>query len=584
MTRGMWTGVGIAVAVVALAVAGPGLLGVDPDLPDYARQLTPPGADHWLGTDQSGRDQLARTLAGLGKSLQAVLVVFALTTAIGITVGGLAGYLGGVVDAVVGRVIDALLGLPSQIVALAVVGALGVGSTHLILAIVASGWAYPARIARGAVLGSDRRLDVTAARLAGIGRIRILFGHVLPGATTTVLVAATTTVGETTLTLAGLSFLGLGAQPPTAELGQLLADSQGSLVSSPWLLIGPTVLIAAMVASAMLISDALRDAVDPRPRPARPRRNPKVTTTQDISGVLSATDLVVTYPDGTRAVRGVSLTVAAGECVAVVGESGCGKTTLARSVLGLLPAGATLAGTLAVDGTDVAGLDRRGLRRLRGRVVGYVAQDPYAACDPLRSVGHHVGEAWRHHGRRPPRGEVVRRVDALGIADAADRLTERPYRWSGGMLQRATIAAAGAHQPVLTIADEPTSALDAHLADDILGTLRASCRSLLLISHDLRLVARHADRIVIMYAGRIVETGPTAELLGNPRHPYTRALLAATPRPGGDPVTALPGTPPALRGEPGPGCAFADRCARVTDGCRDREPVLVGGVACWEES
>lgn len=586
--RGFLIGPGLGLAVVALAVLGPVLVGVDPDLPDYAHQLAAPGAEHWLGTDQSGRDQLARTLAGTRTSLLAVLIVFTLTTTIGLVVGSLAGYLGGIVDAAIGRVIDAMLGLPSQIIALAVVGALGVGSTNLVLAIVVSGWAYPARIARAAVLGSHQRLDVIAARMAGIGPARILVGHVLPGTLATVLVAATTTVGETVLTLAGLSFLGLGAQPPTAELGQMLADSQSALVSSPWLLVGPTTVIAATVVAAMLVSDALRDAIDPQP-PHRTRHHrrsgtpatPMPDTDDSVAAVLRITDLTVTYPDGTHAVRAVTLSVAAGECVAVVGESGCGKSTLARAVLELLPAGTAIGGALAIDGVDLTTVSPPALRRMRGRTVGYVAQDPYAACDPLHSVAHHVAEPWRNHRQRPPRGEVSRRVSALDVDRAATRLTERPHHWSGGMLQRATIAAAGAHDPVLTIADEPTSALDAHLADDILTALRRSCRALLLVSHDLHLVARHSDRVIVMYAGRVVETGPTADILERPRHPYTRALIAATPQPGGAPLVSLPGTPPSLVGAPPAGCAFAARCADATDICHDREPVLAAGVACW---
>ena len=580
--RGGQVGVALALVVVAMAVVGPMLVPYDPDLPNYANQLAPPGSAHWLGTDDAGRDQLARTLAGARTSLLAVLIVFALTTTVGLLLGGAAGYLGGIVDAIIGRAIDVMLGLPSQLVALAIVGALGVGSRNLILAIVLAGWAYPARIARGAVLGSHGRLDVLAARLAGIGPARIFLTHVLPGTVATVVVTATSTVGEVVLVLAGLSFLGLGAQPPTPELGQLLADSQGSLVSSPWLLIGPAVVIALTVAAAMLISDALRDALDPQPARdrRRARRRPPIPALTE-AGALAVTDLTVTYPDGTQAVRGLTVRLGADECLAVVGESGCGKTTLARAVLRLLPPATRIGGALHVTGQDVLALGKRPLRRARGRLVGYVAQDPYAAYDPLRSVRHHVAEAWRTHRGRPARGEVAGRVTALGVDRAAVRVAERPHRWSGGMLQRATIAAATVHRPPLTVADEPTSALDTELADDILTALRQASQALLLVSHDLHLVARHSDRVAVMYAGRIVEIGPTAALLERPRHPYTRALLAATPRPGGPPIRALLGTPPVLTGNAPAGCPFAARCADADDVCREREPALAAGVACW---
>lgn len=576
--RGGRAGLALAAAVLLVGALGPLLWPYQPDLPDYARQLTAPGARHWLGTDAAGRDQLARVLAGTRTTLTAVAVVFALTVGLGLVVGAVAGFLGGPVDAVVGRTIDVLLGLPAQITALAIVGALGVGTGNLVIAMVLAGWAYPARVARAAVLGSHTRLDVCAARLAGIPRWRILTGHVLPGTVTTVLVTATAGTGEIVLTLAGLSFLGLGAQPPAAELGQLLADSQSFLVSSPWLLIGPTAVIAAMVAAAMLVSDALADLTDPAPPPARAGRRPASATSAEGVGALVVTDLRVRYPDGVHALRGVTLTLEPGTVLAVVGESGCGKTTLARTVLRLLPAGTDVGGAVHVAGRDLLRLDRRALRRSRGHLVGYVAQDPYAACDPLRTLGHHIAAAWRVHRRPVPAGLIRDRIGGLGIAAA--RLNDRPHRWSGGMLQRATVAAATAHGPALTVADEPTSALDPHLADGVLATLRAASSALLVITHDLRLAAAHSDRVAVMYAGRIVETGPSRAVRATPRHPYTAALWAATPRPDGAPVQALPGSPPSLRDLPA-GCPFAPRCDRRVADCAMREPLLVDGVACW---
>ncbi len=225
-------------------------------------------------------------------------------------------------------------------------------------------------------------------------------------------------------------------------------------------------------------------------------------------------------------VYGVSFTVRRGECVALVGASGCGKSTLAKAITGLLPAGARASGSILVDGTQVVGARAGDLRRLRGRTVGVVTQNPFAACNPVHAVWRHVAEAWRAHGEQPPPGRIVELLERNGIDDAARRGRQRPHQWSGGMLQRATIAAACAYDPPLLIADEPTSALDAHLADGILRQLRASAPyALLLISHDLVQVAEHADRIAVMHGGRIVEDGPAAQVLRAPGHPYTRALL-----------------------------------------------------------
>ncbi|SFP00256.1 peptide/nickel transport system ATP-binding protein [Amycolatopsis arida] len=247
---------------------------------------------------------------------------------------------------------------------------------------------------------------------------------------------------------------------------------------------------------------------------------------------LDVRGLSVRYATGTLALSDVDLRVEPGECVALVGESGCGKTTLARAVLGLLPARAAATGAVRVAGRGVLGAPAARLRELRGRLVGYVGQDPFAACDPLRTVGHHVAEAWRAHGLAPPPGEVVRRLAALDVPEPAVRGAEHPHRWSGGMLQRATVAAATVHGPPLTVADEPTSALDADLARAALRGLRRASDALLLISHDLDLVAEHADRVVVLAGGRVVEWGPTGAVLAAPAHEATRRLVdAAAPVP-----------------------------------------------------
>jgi ABC-type dipeptide/oligopeptide/nickel transport system permease subunit len=259
---GFRVGAVLAIMLAALAVIGP-FLAHGPNITDYANQLAAPGAAHWLGTDGAGRDEFARTVAGARTTLGAAVLVFALTTVIGIAVGTAAGFLGGIFDACVSRVLDLLLGLPSLVLALAVVGALGPGFSHLILAVTITGWAGLAKLSRSYTAGARQRADVTAARMAGVRTSRILTGHVLPGVGVQALIAATLGLGDTILGLAGLSFLGLGVQPPAAEWGSMLNDSQLYLTVAPWLVIGPGLGIVAAVTSATLISDALRDCTDP---------------------------------------------------------------------------------------------------------------------------------------------------------------------------------------------------------------------------------------------------------------------------------------------------------------------------------
>jgi peptide/nickel transport system ATP-binding protein len=297
---------------------------------------------------------------------------------------------------------------------------------------------------------------------------------------------------------------------------------------------------------------------------------------------LEVTSLDIRYRNGVHAVRGIDLAVADGRCLGIVGESGSGKSTIALAILGLLPSRASVSGSIRVGGAEIVGAGEDAMRRLRGRQLGLVAQDPMASFDPLMSVGHSVREAWRVHHLRARHGTIDAALEQLGIDQAHARARMRPHKWSGGMLQRAAIAAAEAHHPGLMVADEPTSALDADRAGSVLTALRSTGAAVLLVSHDLALVGEYCDEVAVMYAGRLVEAGTAEQVLHRPRHPYTRALLAATPRPGHGLPTPLPGAPPRLDAEPA-GCAFAPRCVAVGTRCCQAEPVLVGGIACWEE-
>jgi peptide/nickel transport system ATP-binding protein len=247
--------------------------------------------------------------------------------------------------------------------------------------------------------------------------------------------------------------------------------------------------------------------------------------------MLAVEGLSVRYGD-VAALHDVDLAVAHGEVVALIGESGSGKSTLLDAVLGVLPASAALSGAIRLGSRDLAG----GVRRARGIETGYVAQDPFGSCDPVWPVGHHVAEAWHAHGQRPPSGHIAERLAALGVADAARRLRRRPHTWSGGMLQRADLVAATAHEPALLLADEPTSALDADNAEAAMADLVRTARSALVAGHDLALLTRYADEVYVLLRGRVVERirvsrGGVEALAAGGQHEHTRALLAALPSP-----------------------------------------------------
>lgn len=294
---------------------------------------------------------------------------------------------------------------------------------------------------------------------------------------------------------------------------------------------------------------------------------------------LTVEDLSVRYHGGAWAVRDVSLTVRPGELVALVGESGCGKSSIAKALLGGLPRRTVVTGRVMLGDTELIGASKAIWRTVRGFRLGYVSQDPFGAMDPLWTVRSNVAEAWRVKGTSPAVDQVVDRLQSVGIDRARERSAQHPHEWSGGMLQRAEIAASSAWTPELLVADEPTAALDVDLADTIIARVRAAAGSVLLISHDLALVGRHADRMLVMYGGHIVESGATADIVRAPRHPYTVGLLNAIPRPGRGLPVPLDGTPPDLAIVQR-GCPFAPRCALRESSCDRLAPALIDGLAC----
>ncbi|GAB4179430.1 MAG: ABC transporter ATP-binding protein [Thalassobaculales bacterium] len=308
-----------------------------------------------------------------------------------------------------------------------------------------------------------------------------------------------------------------------------------------------------------------------------------------MSALLEIDGLVTVFPTpaGTvRAVDGVSLTVEAGQCLGVVGESGSGKSVTFASVMGLVrPPGRVEAGRILFAGRDLRALPEEAMRRLRGREIAMTMQDALTALNPALTVGTQLVETIRAHD---PGADAARRAVALmemvGIPAAAGRLADYPHQFSGGMRQRIMIAVALACRPKLLIADEPTTALDVTIQAQVLeliDRLRAELgMAVVLVTHDLGVVANHCDRVVVMYAGQVVEAGETAALLAAPRHPYTRGLLASIPRLDAPeaPIRPIPGQivdPLALPA----GCRFQPRCAEAGPECAVPVP-LVGGVRC----
>ncbi len=300
--------------------------------------------------------------------------------------------------------------------------------------------------------------------------------------------------------------------------------------------------------------------------------------------LLSLQDLkthFLTRTGVTKAVDGVSLDLGEGETLGLVGESGSGKTVTCLSILRLLPSAAKIVGgKILFEGRDLVSLSENELRRIRGQKIGMVFQDPMTSLNPFLTIGDQVAETLQVHerlSRRASRNRAVEILEKVGLPDPASRLDDYPHRFSGGMRQRALIAMALIGNPKVLIADEPTTALDVTIQAQVLDLFRqvkSEFRTaILLITHNLGIVAGLADRVLVMYAGRVVESAPTEELFSDPRHPYTLALLRAVPKPGDTEVVPIPGSPPNLAHLP-PGCSFYDRCPFREARCREEAPPL----------
>lgn len=554
----------ILILLILTAVTAPLLPIVDPEVTDLSQRLLPPLTDgHLLGTDLLGRDLLSRLIWGLRLSVGVALLATMLAMLLGSAVGVLAGYFRGWFDQLAMRGIDLLMAFPYLILALAIVAILGPGIENALLAIAVVNIPFFARITRGATLGLRRRAFIEAARIGGQSHLSILFREVLPNVFPVILVTATTTLGWMILETAGLSFLGLGAQPPRADLGAMLADGRKLMLVHPHVALLPGFLIFFLVLSLNLLGDALRDRLDPRlqsgatsppsavtqVRFASPA--PEVNTSAAIPAgespasvrpLLEVRGLSISFqrPAGRfHALRDLSFTLESGGTLAIVGESGSGKSITALSLTRLLatPPAIIESGEVEFSGIDLLRCGYADLRRVRGARIGYVFQDPLGSLHPLASVGEQVVEAITVH-RGMTRGQArqtgLEWLERMNLPDPEAVFHALPHELSGGQRQRVGIAMAMVNEPELLIADEPTTALDVTVQKQILEQLDTMRRehdmAMILISHDLALVPLVCENVLVMRDGRMVESGPARKIMKAPESGYTRHLLDCIPR------------------------------------------------------
>ncbi|WP_312622031.1 dipeptide/oligopeptide/nickel ABC transporter permease/ATP-binding protein, partial [Agrobacterium pusense] len=365
-----------------------------------------------------------------------------------------------------------------------------------------------------------------------------------------IVITMSTTVGWMILETAGLSFLGLGAQPPSSDLGSMLGQARAHLLTAPHASIIPGVMIFLLVMSINLLGDGIRDMLDPRLRSGtlgRPMpvtkidRQAKPAETIPDAPALVVQNLSTGFDTGDSlipAVRDISFRLDKGECLGLIGESGSGKSVTALSLMGLVasPPGVITHGSVYIDGRDVLSLREQELIALRGARVAYVFQDPLTTLHPLFTVGDQIAEAVLAHnpiGKQQANQRAIDLMETVGIRDAANRASAYPHELSGGQRQRIGIAMALANDPDIIIADEPTTALDVTVQARILELLQDLRRerglALLLITHDFGVIAEVCDRVAVMKNGEIVEEGETGAVLRNPQHDYTKRLIACVP-------------------------------------------------------
>jgi oligopeptide/dipeptide ABC transporter ATP-binding protein len=631
-----WAGLAIVTLMVLLAVFAPLIWG------DAAARFDPSAigegasAAHPLGTDALGRDLVARTLVATRFTLLLALLATAIGTGAGLLLGALPSVLPRRAGQLVTSTVNALVAFPGLLLAMFTAVIAGLGAPGAVLGIGVALAPVFARLTNNLAVSIATSDYVLAARMMGVPRHRILLRHVVPNIGEPLVMTFAQAISGALLGLAGLSFLGLGVQPPSYDWGRLLFDAFGHIYVTPVVAVGPAVAIVLAGLGFALLGDSFSDAAarqsasagggdkagakagakagvpssvsresvsresaprESAPQESAPREEDRAAVDGEPDAVLDVRGLTVTFPGGVQPVRELSLTVRQGEIVGLLGESGSGKSLTAAAIGGLVPyPGRVNARQLRLHGQDVDPLPENHRRKLLGTSLAMIFQDPMASLNPALRIGGQLAEvSVVHQGatRTQAWQRAIDRLGHVGLPDPERTARMHPHQLSGGMRQRAVIAMGLMGTPRLIIADEPTTALDVTVQRQILKLLHEVTREtgagVLFITHDIALASELCDRVVVMYAGTIVEELETSRLADGAVHPYTRALLGSVPTMDTDrtvPLTGIPGTQPAPA-ELGPGCGFADRCASATDQCRTERPVLVQHgaahrAACWE--
>lgn len=595
----------LLVLLVATAVLAPILWGAKAAAINVDTLSQGPSAQHLLGTDALGRDLFRRLLVATRLSLELALLATLIGVAIGIALGTAPSVLGKRAGRMITAVVNIAVAFPGLLLILFFAVIFGVGTRGAVLALGVAMAPFFARLTQSLAASVVGRDFIPAASLAGVGRLRILVRHILPNIGEQLIINAMIGAGSTLLSFAGLSFLGIGVQPPQYDWGVLLSEGLQAIYENPAGALAPAAAVVIAGLAFNLFGEAAAQIVGvqipSRRFASRPKHVPRVEEPDRDSGepILVVDNLRVSFPEHggwTTPVRGVSFSLNAGDAVGVVGESGSGKSVTALAVASLIEwPGSVVADRLEFQGESLLTNSGRRQRRKLGTSLAMVFQDPMSSLNPAMRIGKQLAEiSVEHQGmsRRHALDRAVLQLGAVRVPAARRRIRQYPHEFSGGMRQRVMIAMGLMGAPRLIVADEPTTALDVTVQWQVLQLLQEARvnegAALLLISHDISIIARTCDRVMVMYAGRIVEDLPSADLFCLASHPYTRALLAAVPdmeTERGRTLAVIPGRPPEPDQFP-VGCSFAPRCSFADARCLSDDPGLVRlakrhRIACW---
>lgn len=556
-----------------------------------------PGHNHLLGTDNSGRDILSLMIQSTWISLSIGLGSAFLAVFIGASVGCIAGYFRSPVDDLLMRLTDIVLLVPTLPLIIVLSAYIGPGVIHAALVIALTAWPATARVIYAHVLKLREEPFVINAKSMGAGSIYLMFRHILPNCTELLLAKAALTVAGAMLAEAGISFLGLG-DPVHTTWGSMLHDAfvGAALINGCWWWILPPVLcISGSVGLFNVTGHFLSGAT----ASANPADTPETFSSADccdqadtpVSSLLSIRSLCICFSGSAGpalpVVNKLDLDVSAGEKVAVIGATGSGKSLLLLALLGLLPAGAKVSGSIFIEGKNLSAYSASALRRHRGVFAGYVPQGLGNALNPVLTVGFQVAERNRVHRGFDRTGAFEAALSglfAVGLPDPDKRISDYPHHLSGGMKQRVLLAEALSVNPSLILADEPTKGLDHSAAAEIMELIKGlHTETVLAMTHDLIFARALGGRILVMLAGVVVEEAPADSFFRSPLHPYSRALIAAQPS---QSMKEIAGFHISGIMTDGSGCPYRQECLIANRQCEIRPPLrfLQGHkIRCWHD-